>query len=170
MYIRTLPLLPGHFREVSITVSQLLIFTLDGQRYALRLPTVDRVVRAAAITPLPHAPEIVLGVLDLQGQVIPVIDLRRRFRLPLRPIRTSDQYLIARANARTVALVVDGAESLLECGDGAIIAPDDITAGTGLLEGVTRTADGLVLIHDLASLLFPEEEALLARALGEDEK
>ena len=129
-----------------------------------------RVVRAAAITPLPHAPEIVLGVLDLQGQVIPVIDLRRRFRLPLRPISTSDQYLVARANARTVALVVDGAESVLECGDDAIIAPDDITAGTGFLEGVTRTADGLVLIHDLASLLFPEEEALLARALGEDEK
>jgi purine-binding chemotaxis protein CheW len=163
-----LPPLPGRFREVSITATQLLIFTLDGQRYALRLATVERVVRAAAITPLPHAPEIVLGVLDLQGHVIPVIDLRRRFRLPLRPIRTSDQYLIAHANARTVALVVDGAESLLECGDDAIIAPGDITAGTELLEGVTRTAAGLVLIHDLASLLFPEEEALLARALGEE--
>ena len=147
----------------------MLIFTLDDQRYALRLATVERVIRAAAITPLPKAPEIALGVLDLHGQVIPVINLRLRFGLPQRETRASDQFVIARANRLTVALVVDGAESVLEGGAEAVIAPDDILAGTGFLEGVTRTEDGLVLIHDLASLLFPEEEILLARALERGE-
>jgi len=143
----------------------LLIFTLDGQRYALRLASVERVVRAVAITPLPKAPEIVLGVLDLQGQVVPVINLRQRFRLPEREIRVSDQFIIARANSLSVALAVDGAESVLEQSAEPVIAPDDILTGTGYLEGVTRTADGLVLIHDLATLLFPEEEMLLTQAL-----
>ena len=144
----------------------MLIFTLEGQRYALRLAAVERVVRAAAVTPLPKAPEIVLGVLDLQGRVIPVINLRRRFRLPVREIRTSDQFVIAQAGMLTVALAVDGVESVLEGGGEPVIAPDDILAGMDFLEGVTRTEDGLVLIHDLASLLFPEEETLLARALA----
>ena len=147
----------------------MLIFTLDDQRYALRLATVERVIRAAAITPLPKAPEIALGVLDLHGQVIPVINLLLRFGLPQRETLASDQFVIARANRLTVALVVDGAESVLEGGAEAVIAPDDILAGTGFLEGVTRTEDGLVLIHDLASLLFPEEEILLARALERGE-
>jgi purine-binding chemotaxis protein CheW len=142
----------------------LLIFTLEDQRYALRLAALDRVVRAAAVTALPKAPEIVLGVLDLQGQVIPVINLRLRFRLPQRELLCSDQFLIARANALTVALAVDSVVSVLEeCGP--IVAPDDILTGTDFLEGVTRSADGLVLIHDLARLLFPEEELLLAQAL-----
>jgi len=147
----------------------LLIFTLDAQRYALRLATVAKVVRAAAVTPLPKAPEIVLGVLDLQGQVIPVIDLRRRFRLPARGLRTSDQFVVARANDLTVALTVDGVESVLEGGGEPVIAPESILSGTSFLEGVTRTADGLVLIHDLTQLLFPEEETLLKRALARDE-
>jgi purine-binding chemotaxis protein CheW len=148
----------------------LLIFTLDEERYALRLAAVDRVVRAAAITPLPKAPEIVLGVLDFQGQVIPVVNLRRRFRLPERALRTSDQFVIARARLLTVALAVDGVESVLEESAREVVAPDDILSGTGFLEGVTRSGDGLVLIHDLATLLFPEEELLLARALKEGEE
>lgn len=171
MYIRAPAAAARHlFGRSPITISQLLIFTLEGQRYALQLASVSRVVRAAAITPLPRAPEIVLGVLDLQGEVIPVINLRQRFRLPSREIRTSDLYLIARANALTVALVVDGVESVLEASAQAIIAPDDILSGTGFLLGVTRTADGLVLIHDLATMLFPEEEQLLAQALERCER
>jgi purine-binding chemotaxis protein CheW len=146
----------------------LLIFTLDDQRYAVRLSAVDSVVRAAAITPLPRAPEIVLGVLDLHGQVIPVINLRRRFRVPERELRTSDQFVIARAGLLTVALAVDGTEGVLEENAGSLIAPDDILTGTRYLEGVTRTGDGLVLIHDLSSLLFPDEELLLAQALEPD--
>jgi len=130
---------------------------------------VERVVRAAAITPLPKAPEIVLGVLDLQGQVIPVINLRKRFRLPELELRTSDQFVIAKAKLLTVALLVDGAESVLEGSGEAVIPPEEILSGMGYLEGVTRTEDGLVLIHDLASLLFPEEEKLLARALQQRE-
>ena len=165
MYIGDLQLRSGTKGRFPISTPQLLIFTLDQQRFALRLAVVQRVIRAVAITPLPKAPEIVLGVLDLQGQVIPVINLRQRFRLPEREIRSSDQYVIARANALTVALAVDGAESVLDESGEAVIAPDDILTGMGLLEGVIRTEDGLVLIHDLATLLFPEEQRLLAQAL-----
>lgn len=151
--------------ERPITTPHLLIFTLDHQRYALRLDTVERVIRAAAITPLPQAPEIVLGILDLQGRIIPVINLRKRFRLPERPTQSDDQFVIARTGTLTLALVVDGTESVIEQADLAVIAPDEIVTGVGFLEGVTTTEQGLVLIHDLESLLFAAEEELLAQAL-----
>lgn len=131
----------------------------------MRLDSVERVVRAAAITPLPKAPEIVLGILDLQGQIIPVINLRKRFRLPEREIRSTDQFVVARTGTLTLALVVDSTESVMELTDREAILPDDILTGMVYLEGVTRTKDGLVLIHDLESLLFAAEEELLAQAL-----
>lgn len=149
--------------ETAITTPHLLIFTLDGQRYALRLSAVERVLQAAAITPIPEAPEIILGILDLQGEVIPVVNLRKRFRLPEREIRSADQFVVARTARLTLALAVDGTESVIEQAD--LVAPDRIVPGMGYLDAVTRTPDGLVLIHDLESLLFPAEEELLAQAL-----
>lgn len=122
-------------------------------------------VRAAAITPLPQAPEIVLGILDLQGEVIPVINLRKRFRLPERALRSEDQFVIARTATRTLALVVDSTDCVLEQAERSVVPAQEILAGMEYLEGVTRTAEGLVLIHDLESLLFAAEEERLAQAL-----
>ncbi|GFO69807.1 chemotaxis protein CheW [Geomonas limicola] len=154
--------------EVSpIDAAQLLIFSLAQRRYALRVATVDRVVRAVAVTPLPKAPEIVLGVFDLHGQAVPLIDLRRRFGLEPRKLRTSDQFVIARAGSLTVALAVDGTESVQEVLPEAIEKAQGIVSGTEFIEGVTRNEDGLLLIHDLETLLFPDEARELARALEE---
>ena len=106
-----------------------------------------------------------MGILDLQGEVIPVVNLRKRFRLPERELRSSDQFVIARTGTLTLALVVDCTQSVVEASELELFPPERIVAGLGYLEAVTRTPDGLVLIHDLESLLFPGEEALLAQAL-----
>lgn len=152
----------------AINSLHLLIFVLDGQRYALPLDRVSRVVRAAALTQLPHAPDIVLGILDLQGDVVPVINLRKRFSLPEKDIGCDDQYVIARTPRLVVALSVDGTQEVIELCRDAVIEPESIVAGTGYLAGVTRTADGLVLIHDLDTLLFADEEALIEKALAKE--
>lgn len=131
----------------------------------MSLDHVARVVRAAALTKLPQAPEIVLGILDLHGEVIPVIDLRRRFQLPQRQIGYEDQFVIARTDRFTLALPVDGTEAVVELAARALLPASEVVAGTEYLAGVTRTQEGLVLIHDLDTLLFPAEEALIRAAL-----
>lgn len=152
--------------EEPIDSSHLLIFALEGQRYALPLAAVIRVVRAAALTPLPKAPEIVLGILDLHGEIIPVINLRKRFRLPERPICCEDQFLVARTPRFPVALAVDSTQGVAQRDPEAVVEPGEIVPGTGYLCGVTRSADGLVLIHDLGTLLFPDEEQQIEKALA----
>src|SRR5688572_17613003 len=87
--------------------SAIVVLTLDEQRYGLRLPAVERVVRSVFVTPLPKAPEIVLGVIDVGGEVVPVVDVRRRFRLPTREVGLTDQLVLARTARRRVALIVD---------------------------------------------------------------
>jgi purine-binding chemotaxis protein CheW len=144
----------------------LVVFGLDEQRYALHLAAVERVVLVAETTPLPGAPEIVLGVINVQGRIIPVVDIRRRFRLPEREIRLSDHLIIASTSWRAVALVVDAVAGVIERPAGDLIAADRILPNLDYLKGVAKLDDGLILIHDLDAFLSPVEERKLEQALA----
>lgn len=141
------------------------MFLLDDQRYALRLDAVDRVYPRAAITPLPQAPEVVLGIVDVRGTVVPAVDLRRRFGLPEREERLSDQFILARTNRRRLVLVADDVLGVVELPPGAVVPSGDVVPGLAHVKGVARQPDGLVLIHDLDTFLSLDEEAALDAAL-----
>lgn len=136
-------------------------FSVDGNRYALPLAAVEGAVWAVAVTPLPKAPEIVLGIINLRGKVIPVLNIRRRFALPDRPIGLSDHFLIAHTARRTVALWVDSVNGVISHSPEAAISPAQVVPGMAYVEGVMKLGSGLVLIHNLDSFLaLPEEDAL----------
>jgi purine-binding chemotaxis protein CheW len=147
---------------------QWVLFFLDGGSYALPLTAVDRVVRAVHITLLPGAPANVLGAVDVAGQVLPVFNLRRRFGLHERPLRTSDHFLIARTAERPVILVIDGAGGLIEAGAHAVVEANEITEGVPHIRGVIIRADGLVLIHDLDQFLSAAEALALDEAMARE--
>lgn len=134
------------------TQQSLVVFLLDGWRYALPLASVDRVVRAVEVTPLPDAPEAIFGVIDVEGEVIPVVNTRRRFRLPEVGIRVGDQFIIARIADWRAAFVVDAVEGVL--GDGAErrVKSDSLLPGIGAVEGFAVLQDGLILVQDLKTL------------------
>jgi purine-binding chemotaxis protein CheW len=90
----------------------LVVFTLDGQRYALRLGAVERVICAVAVTPVPETTAFVLGLVNLAGQLITVVSLRRRLGLPDRPVRPEDLFVLVRALGLTLAMVVDEVQDL----------------------------------------------------------
>jgi purine-binding chemotaxis protein CheW len=147
------------------TQGRVAVFTLGDQRYALPLSAVERVVRVVEVTPLPQAPDIVLGVVNVQGRVIPVVNPRRRFRLPERDIALSDQLVIAHTTRRPVALVVDAVTGVLEYSGREAVGARDIVPGMEYVEGVVKLADGLVLIHDLDRFLSLDEVTALDRAI-----
>lgn len=145
--------------------NQYIVFILDEQRYALHLSAVDRVVRMVHITPLPNAPDIVLGVINMQGRVIPVINVRQRFNLPKREIALTDQLIFARMERRPVALVADAVTGVVECSEQSLVPAEEILPEFKYLEGVIKFRDGLILIHDLDKFLSLEEEESLDVAL-----
>ncbi len=149
--------------------NQLVVFTLDEQRYALYLPVVERVVSAVEVTPLPKTPDIVLGVINIQGKVIPVVNIRKRFGLPEREIDLSDQFVIANTPRRTIALVVDTVNGVIEPAREKLISSENITPGLEHVDGVIKLEDGLILIHDLDRFLSLEEEKKLDNALKKKE-
>lgn len=143
----------------------LLVFTLDDWRCALDISVVERVYRAVAVTSLPAAPEIILGIIDVRGSLLPVLDIRKRFRLPQKQLTPDDRFIIARTAKRRVALVADGVSGVVACIDGHAIAANAIVPGLEYVEGVVRTPEGMILVHDLDRFLSLEEEAALDRAM-----
>lgn len=143
----------------------IVVFELGGQRYALPLNVVERIVRAVEVTPLPGAPAIVLGVVDVEGSVLPVFNLRRRFLLPERDIGPDDQLLIARTTRQRVALVIDEAHGVMERAAAEITGSALILPGLDLFQGVVQLEDGLVLIHDLEKFLSLDEALALDEAM-----
>ena len=144
---------------------QLVVFRLGEQRYALPLAAVERIVRAVEVTPLPGAPAIVFGAIDVEGRVLPVLNLWRRLRLPEREIRPADQFLIAQTARRTVVLVVDEAGGVIERPQSTVISSAQIVPGLEQFQGVVQLDDGLALIHDLEKFLSLDEACTLDEAM-----
>lgn len=141
-----------------------MVVDIDGHRYGLVADHVARVVRMVKITPLAGSPEIVQGVIDVAGATVPVVDPRVRLHHDRRSPRATDQLVIAQANARTVALWVDRAVSLIQVG-GLEPVPDEVSGGPHIA-GVSRCPDGLLVITDLDAFLSLEEESALDAALA----
>jgi purine-binding chemotaxis protein CheW len=143
------------------------VFRIESSRYALPLASVERIVRAAQVTPLPLAPPAVLGALDVHGDILPVFDLRRRFRLRERALDPADHFLIARAGLRRVVLVIDQPLGVVDQPTDALIEADALTPDLAHVRGVLRLPDGLVVIQDLEGLLTAAESLALDVALAE---
>lgn len=139
------------------THREFLIFDLEGMRYGLPVADVREIVRAVLPVPLPGAPGAVEGVINLRGSVVPVLDLRQRFRLPARPIEPTDHLVIARAAGRVVALRVDRVVEL------ARLAEDDVQEVAAAR--VAKLPSDLVVIQDPGALFTEAESSALDRAL-----
>jgi purine-binding chemotaxis protein CheW len=161
---------PVFSREAKGDGMSVLEFSLDDLRYALPLPAVERVVRAVRTTPLPKAPRIVLGVINVKGNVIPVIDLRSRFRLPAREMSCDDRLILARTPRRALAFAADGVSGVRTIAGGAIAKAEDALPFAEYLNGVAALDDGLVMISDLDRFLSLDEEEKLDAALSGDAK
>lgn len=144
---------------------RIVVFMLDDWRFGLALDLTEHAMAAVEVTPLPKAPSIVHGVFNLRGRIIPVLNIRRRFRLAERPISPADHFLIVQAGEHRVALVVDACVGVFEYSPATAVAAGEILPEIPYVRGVVKLLDGLVLIHDLATFLALEEAAALEAAL-----
>lgn len=135
---------------------QYVVFRLDGQLYGADISVVREVSYVTAITHLPNTPAYVEGVIDLRGEVMPVIDIRKRLGLPTRQADGETRIMILNVGDMPSALVVDGVDQVFTVNDEQIVPPDSrvVMAGQDYVVGVARSAEKLVVIMDLARLIL----------------
>lgn len=131
------------------------LFTAGAQTLAFPADVVVQVLRMAAPTPVPGAPPLLRGLLDVHGAVMPVVDVAAGLGAAPSPLRPGAHLLVAAAGDRRVALVVDRVLGVREVDDAAV-EPPPASARGGLVGAALRVEDGLVLVH--------RPDAWLARA------
>ncbi len=148
------------------TPLKLVIFSLDALQLALPLSVVERVIHVVKITPLPYAPEIVIGVINVHGRIIPVVNIRKRFRLPEKEPRLHDQLMLLQTSKMSVAIMVDAVGTVVEHLDQEIIMADKILPRIEYVKGAIKLENNIIFIHDIDTFLSLEEEKMLCNALG----
>ena len=150
-------------RESMSGVSYFVVVALDEHRIALPLSVVDRVVRAVYVSPLPGTPPIVLGIVNVHGLIVPVLNLRQRCGIAARGIELEHQLVIARTSRQTVAFVVDASE-VIACPAEKLISVDQIASGLDS-QNVVRHSDEMIPVYDLDSLMSTDDELVLSGAI-----
>lgn len=140
---------------------------VDALHVAFPLQSVDRVLRAVAVHPVPEGTGCLLGAIDLAGEFIPLYDLRRLLGLPPRPPRATDRMLLLGQPVRC-AFVVDQVRGTVQ--PQALEPADALSLDAAGLRGVARAPGGMLLVHDPRSLLALEGAPPMATHAAECEQ
>lgn len=152
------------------TAQQVVTFRLGEDRFAADIFAVERVLRWSAPTPVPSMPAWIEGVVDYQGRVIPVIDLRRRFGLPAREARPETRLIVFAIGDEWIGGVVDAVHEVMTLDAKQLVEPPPLFRGLAgeYLRGLVRTGERLIIFLDVHRLLTTTEQLTLLRAMEEE--
>jgi len=141
---------------------ELVVFELSGEAYAMPIVAVEGIIKMQSITHVPHAPSCVEGVTNLRGEVLPVIDLRKRFALEA-PIGEEDaRIIVVEIGHEKAGMIVDGVSEVLKIPAESIEPTSAIVShvDSTFFHGIAKLdEDNLVVIVDLEKILSLEDAA-----------
>lgn len=135
--------------------SELVSIAVGGQFYAIDIMSVREIRGWTASTPLPHAPEHVLGMINLRGAILPVVDLSARLGLGRSSPTSSSVVVVTQIAERQVGLVVDAVCDIITVEEGMLQAPPEIGSADvrEFVQGVMSTDEGIVSVLTLDQVL-----------------
>ncbi|MDO9536563.1 MAG: chemotaxis protein CheW [Bacillota bacterium] len=142
---------------------QMVAFKLEKEEFAIDIHQVREVLKMPQVTPLPQSASFIEGIINLRGEVIPVVDLRKRFELPAGERNGKTRIIIVEIQDNNVGLIVDSVTEVLRLASSVIQLPPSRVAGTrtDLIKGVGKIAERLLIVLNLEKILTTEERIVL---------
>ncbi len=135
---------------------QVIVFRLGEERYGVDISQVREIIRPSQITRIPNAPDFVEGVINLRGQITTIVNLRKRFGMPPKPIDNDTRIIVVEYNNAVIGMMVDTVNEVKYLAQKDIEAlPSIITSReeAKFLKGVGKLSDGLLILIDLNKVL-----------------
>ena len=144
--------------QVAETVSQWVTFRLGDEIYGIDVLKVQEVLRITEISPVPGAPDYVLGIINLRGNVVTVVDARNRFSLPPKESDDASRIIVVDAFDKIIGLLVDNVSEVAYVPDSQIdLAPNVGNEDSNkFVAGVYNRDNELLIMVDLAKLINSE--------------
>lgn len=150
-------------------VVKLVVFRLGDDLFAADIFAVERVLRYALPGVVPDVPPWIVGVLDHAGQVVPIVDMRRRMQLPDREVAAETRILVLNTKAGWVGAIVDAVREV------AVVAPKDVSPPPALfrglaaefIRGIAKVGTQIVVVLDVDRVLTSNDRIAFERAVTE---
>ncbi len=138
---------------------QLVSFMLDDVEYGIDILSVHEIMRMPDIARLPNTPSFIQGVINLRGNIIPVVDVRERFGFPLVEITDLTRVIVIESMEKLVGLLVDNVHQVVRLPESHIDPPAELVEGVSedFIKGIGRLNKRLIVILNLRNMLFEEE-------------
>jgi len=148
---------------------QLVVFELADESYGVEISRVQDINRMQEITEIPHSPESVVGVINLRGRVIPVVDLRTRFGMPGAEHTKSTRIVVVQMGEEPIGMIVDAVSQVLRIPTKVIEPPSPVLTSldSRYLLGIAKLEDELVILLDLDYVLSKDEQEFISEAMAE---
>lgn len=136
-------------------VTEWVTFRLDAEKYGVDVMRVREVLRDIEITPVPGAPNFILGIINLRGNVVTVIDTRKRFGLGSKDVDDLSRIVVLESGSEVVGMLVDSVAEVADVHTSAIEFAPNVgnDESSKFIQGVSNREDGLLILVDVNSLL-----------------
>ena len=143
---------------------QLVVFDLADEAYGVDINAVDGIIRMQVITKVPRTLEFVEGVINLRGEVIPIVDMRKRFGLRVTEETKDSRITVADMGGHKVGMIVDAVNEVLRITADSIEPPSSVitTAESTYLMGIAKVEDRLIILLDLEQVFNDSEKRSLS--------
>jgi purine-binding chemotaxis protein CheW len=151
---------------MSTEADKLVTFRLGDDLFAADIYSVERVLRYAPPTSVPDMPAYIEGVMDYQGRVVPLVNLRLRFELPAAAAVSETRTLVLNVAGEWIGIVVDAVTEVAAYDKAAVAPPPPLFRGLSAeyLKGIVRRGDRLVIFLDVDKLLSSTDRIALQEA------
>ena len=148
-------------------MTQLVVFRLGAEEFGVEILQVQEIILLTEITRVPKAPEFVEGVINLRGEIVPVVDLRKRFALRTEELKEEARIVVVAVEDNLVGMIVDEVTQPLSLPTSQIQPPPPLAGGVdaAYLRGIGKLEERLIVILNLERALSADE----VDALGEME-
>ncbi len=144
-------------------LDQMISFNIGEEDYGVNIQTVKEVIRKREITRLPKTPAFVKGVINLRGDIIPIIDLRERFGMEQRESTDMTRVIVAEVDGRPIGMVVDSVSHVIRIAQDQIEPPPEMVGGISeeYLKGVGKVGEQLIVLLNIDRILSATEKVEL---------
>jgi len=143
-----------------IDEEQMVVFRLDGEQYGVRITQVQEINRLTKITKVPRAPRFVEGVINLRGDVIPVIDLRKRFEIESKDYNEFTRVIVSDINKKKIGIIVDEVLEVLRVARKLVEDAPDILQNQEIhsfMDGIANLEKRMIMMLNLENILVEKE-------------
>ncbi len=149
----------GNDVNVKKEIRQMVTFSINTEEYGLEILKVQEVVRLPHITRLPKAPAFIKGVINLRGNIIPIIDLREKFGFEAIDYTETTRVIIVEVSEKLLGMIVDNVSQVVRVPESSIAPPPPVVSGITrhYLSGVVKMENRLIILLRVDEILSTEE-------------